>query len=119
MWTGVTAPTADAFPFVGAVPAREGHFVAAGFGGHGMPRILLSTAHLAPLVLQGLKVEKFEAPALTSKYPSLPRPFVVTAKRLEALQLGSAKEELYAEGLASHKESAMLPFAQEAKAFIE
>ena len=56
------------FPFVGAVPNKEGHWMAAGFVGHGkqydlfnrqfvrltaagMPRILLSTANIIPGVL--------------------------------------------------------------------
>lgn len=31
----VQTETADSFPFVGPVPHREGHFIAAGFAGHG------------------------------------------------------------------------------------
>jgi hypothetical protein len=31
----VYASSVDGFPFVGAVPNRNGHFVAAGFAGHG------------------------------------------------------------------------------------
>lgn len=92
VWTGIVAPTADAFPFVGAAPAREGHFLAAGFGGHGMPRILLSTAHLTPLVLDSVGV-RWTAPALVKQYPPLPKPFVVTAKRVELLQDFDIKAE--------------------------
>lgn len=87
VWTGIVSPSVDGFPFVGAVPGsdRDGHFIAAGFGGHGMPRILLSTAHLAPLVLDTLKAE-WSAPALVKAYPPIPAPFVVTAERVAALQ---------------------------------
>lgn len=35
-WTGVTSSSVDGFPFVGAVPESEGHFLAAGFSGHGL-----------------------------------------------------------------------------------
>ncbi len=32
----VASSSIDGFPFVGAVPGRAGHFIAAGFTGHGM-----------------------------------------------------------------------------------
>lgn len=85
VWTGIVSPSVDGFPFVGPAPNRPGHFIAAGFGGHGMPRILLSTAHLTPLVLDSLGVE-WSAPALVKEYPPIPAPFVVTANRVAALQ---------------------------------
>lgn len=31
----VETESADSFPFIGPVPSREGHFIAAGFAGHG------------------------------------------------------------------------------------
>lgn len=31
----VETSVADGFPFVGSVPNREGHWIAAGFNGHG------------------------------------------------------------------------------------
>lgn len=104
VWTGLVSPTADGFPFVGPAPSRDGHFVAAGFGGHGMPRILLATAHLAPLVLDSLRV-KWTAPALVASYPSLPRPFVVTGKRVEALQDADTKADFEAD-IKGHEECA-------------
>lgn len=104
VWTGLVSPTADAFPFVGPAPARDGHFIAAGFGGHGMPRILLTTAHLTPLVLDSLGV-KWTAPSLVAPYPALPKPFVVTAKRVEALQDADMKAD-YEEGVKSHEDCA-------------
>lgn len=35
MFCSVETESADSFPFVGAVPHRDGHFIAAGFVGHG------------------------------------------------------------------------------------
>lgn len=96
VWTGLVSPTADAFPFVGPAPARDGHFIAAGFGGHGMPRILLSTAYLAPIVLNSIGVH-WTTPSLVASYPPLPKPFMLTAKRIEALQGVDMKAEYDAE----------------------
>lgn len=90
------------FPFIGPVPHREGHWIAAGFAGHGeylrssgwwdirltatgMPRILLSTAHIVPGVLNSLGFEH-QQPAIAASFPSLPKPFLVTAERVERLQ---------------------------------
>lgn len=106
VWTGLVSPTADAFPFVGPAPAREGHFIAAGFGGHGMPRILLATAHITPMILDCLGVE-WTAPALVKHYPPLPKPFVVTAKRVEMLQDYDMTAEYDAE-VAANEEAAKM-----------
>jgi hypothetical protein len=121
----VTASSVDMFPFVGAVPDKEGHWMAAGFVGHGkyygllnvrtvklisagMPRILLSTAHIIPDVLDSLGFE-YQQPALAAPYPPLPKPFVVTAERVERLQSTdlAAKAQAYRE---SCKESSQKPF---------
>lgn len=110
-WTGVESDSADAFPFVGAVPDRPGHIVAAGFNGHGMPRILLSTAHITPLVLTELGI-KWTAPKLVEKYPPLPEPFVATAKRIKALQTADAKAS-YDASVKGHQESAKKPFCND------
>ncbi|KJX94368.1 fad dependent oxidoreductase superfamily like protein [Zymoseptoria brevis] len=83
-WTGTYGTSTDSFPFVGPVPNRAGHFVAAGFNGHGMPRILLSTAHIIPLVLESIGQEH-TAPKLVENYPPLPGPFHATAERIEKL----------------------------------
>lgn len=104
IWTGIVSPSIDGFPFVGAAPCgpgpggadRAGQFIAAGFGGHGMPRILLSTAHLTPLVLDAVGVQ-WSAPALVKDYPPIPAPFVVTAERVAALQDVDAKAEYEAD----------------------
>lgn len=108
VWTGIVSPTADGFPFVGPVPGREGHFMAAGFGGHGMPRILLSTADLTPIILDSLGI-KWTAPSLVAAYPPMPKPFAVTAERVQALQGWDAKGALEADIKAS-EEAAKKPF---------
>ncbi|PSR77498.1 FAD dependent oxidoreductase superfamily [Coniella lustricola] len=109
-WTGLTSPTADAFPFVGAVPGREGHFIAAGFGGHGMPRILLSTAHLAPIVLAALGVQGVKKPAMLDKFPSMPQPFVPTAERVESLKDFDVQADIDAD-VKEHEAAAKLDIA--------
>ena len=98
----VETNSADNFPFIGSVPNRDGNWMAAGFAGHGkhshlesnlcaqltiagMPRILLSTAHIIPGVLDSLGFEH-QQPALAAPYPSLPKPFLITAERIERLQ---------------------------------
>lgn len=107
-WTGVVSPTADDFPFVGPAPARDGHFLAAGFNGHGMPRILIATAQLVPAVLESLGV-KWTAPAMVQDFPPLPKPFVATAKRVELLQDFDVQAEYELE-VESHEESAKKAF---------
>lgn len=110
-WTGVESDSIDSFPFVGAVPDRPGHIVAAGFNGHGMPRILLSTAYITPLVLTELGV-KWTAPKLVEKYPPLPEPFVATAERIKALQTADSKAG-YEASVKGHEESAKKPFCND------
>lgn len=110
-WTGVESDSIDAFPFVGAVPDRPGHIVAAGFNGHGMPRILLSTAHITPLVLKELGVN-WTAPKLVEKYPPLPEPFMATAERIRALQTADANAN-YEASVKGHEESAKKSFCNE------
>ncbi|PVH78497.1 FAD dependent oxidoreductase superfamily [Cadophora sp. DSE1049] len=84
-WTGVTSSSIDNFPFVGAIPDQPGHFIAAGYTGHGMPRILLSAAHTTPLILESLGV-KFTPPSLVEPYPKLPGPYEITKERMDRLQ---------------------------------
>ena len=50
--------------------------------GAGMPRILLCSAYLAPLILQSLG-EKVEVPEHHKAYPPLPEPYKITQERLE------------------------------------
>ena len=46
---------------------------------------MLSTAHITPLVLDSVGFD-YKPPALTEPYPVLPKPFNVTAERVENLQ---------------------------------
>jgi hypothetical protein len=114
------------FPFIGPVPHRSGHWIAAGFAGHGktynsrfgssciklttsgMPRILLSTAHIVPEVLESLGLD-YKQPTLAAPYPPLPKPFLVTEERVERLQSTdlAAKAQAYRERC---KESSQKPF---------
>ena len=73
-----------------------------------MPRILLSTAHIVPGVLNALGFE-YKQPALVAPYPPLPKPFHVTAERVERLQGTdlAAKAQAYRE---SCKESSQKSF---------
>jgi hypothetical protein len=110
-WTGVESTSIDSFPFVGPAPGHSGQFVAAGFNGHGMPRILLSTAHITPLILEELRI-KWTAPELVAAYPTLPEPFVVTEKRIKAFTEADAKKD-YNESVKNHEASAAKPFCNE------
>ncbi|KAF2630550.1 DAO-domain-containing protein [Macroventuria anomochaeta] len=116
-WTGIETSSADSFPFVGPVPARNGHYIAAGFAGHGMPRILLSAAHITPLVLESLNVE-YSQPLLAASFPPLPQPFQVTAERVERLQNTNiaAIAESYKQ---SCEESAKKPFCNTERAILK
>ncbi|KAK2608048.1 hypothetical protein N8I77_006685 [Diaporthe amygdali] len=110
-WTGVESTSIDSFPFVGPAPGHTGQFVAAGFNGHGMPRILLSTAHITPLILEELGV-KWTAPDLVAPYPPLPEPFVVTDERVKAFTEADAKKN-YEASVSAHEASAVKPFCNE------
>lgn len=50
-----------------------------------MPRVLLTAAHIAPLVLSFLEIAK-TTPQLALSYPPLPEPFHLTRERLDRLQ---------------------------------
>ncbi|KAH6886963.1 FAD dependent oxidoreductase-domain-containing protein [Thelonectria olida] len=115
-WSGVDSNSVDGFPFVGAVPDHDGHFIAAGFSGHGMPRILLSTAHITPLILDDLSV-KYSSPSLVVPYPSLPKPFHATAERIGLLQKIDAAAHF--ENFAKDSlESAKKPFCNDARSLV-
>ena len=115
----------DAFPFVGAVPNHDSQFMAAGFTGHGtfilpaaiydswltksgMPRILLSTVHITPLVLTSLGLD-FTPPSLVAAFPPLPKPFEATSERVERLQQLDTSE-IYEASVKNSLESAKKPF---------
>jgi hypothetical protein len=73
-----------------------------------MPRILLSTAHIVPEVLDSLGFNH-KQPSLAASYPPLPKPFLVTKERVERLQDADlvARAEAYRERC---KDSSQKPF---------
>lgn len=56
--------SADFMPHIGSVPDKPGQFIIAGFNGHGMPQILLSSKGLAAMVRDGVPFEKTGLPRL-------------------------------------------------------
>ncbi|TVY84161.1 putative oxidoreductase OrdL [Lachnellula suecica] len=76
IWTGIMGYNSDGLPRVGQVPGREGCFIAAGFGGHGMPVIWLVMKSLTEMVRYG---KKFEQTAVPNIYKT-------TKERLESTE---------------------------------
>lgn len=76
--------------------------------GKGMPRILLSTAHITPLILDYLGV-KSTPPSLVAPYPPVPKPFQITKDRVERLRKVDAA--------AKHKERVKDDFESSKKSF--
>lgn len=76
-----------------------------------MPRILLSTAHIAPRVLNALDM-KFTAPSLVTPHPPLPEPFLLTVERIQRLQEVDADAHYEAQ-VASNLASAKEPFCND------
>lgn len=64
--------SSDFMPHIGAIPQKPGQFIIAGFSGHGMPQILLSSKAVAAMVRDGVPFEKV----------GLPHIFKTTAERL-------------------------------------
>lgn len=60
-WAGLRPATADGLPLIGAVPGREGLYVAAGHTMLGVTLAPATAAALAPLVLRGERVPELEA----------------------------------------------------------
>lgn len=56
--------SADYMPHVGHVPGKLGQFIIAGFNGHGMPQILLSSKGLAAMVRDDVLFEETGVPRL-------------------------------------------------------
>lgn len=75
--------SADFMPHVGEIPEKPGQFIIAGFTGHGMPQVLLSTKGVASMVRDGVPFEN----------SGLPRVFKTTKARI------SAKRSLMEENL--------------------
>lgn len=78
-----------------------------------MPRILLSTAHITPLILTSLGID-YNPPTLVAPYPPLPKPFHLTKERVETLQKVDATAK-YEGDVKSNLESAKKPFCNNAR----
>lgn len=61
--------SSDFMPHLGAVPDRPGQYIIAGFSGHGMPEILLSSKGVASMVRDNKTFEQTDLPRIfkTSK----------------------------------------------------
>lgn len=78
-----------------------------------MPRILLSTYHIVPLVLQDLGMVN-RVPEFAHDYPPLPQPFHSTRARLERVRkqdLAARWDREVQDGLTSSKKVFSIPDA--------
>jgi glycine/D-amino acid oxidase-like deaminating enzyme len=64
IWTGIMGYNSDGLPSFGAVPGREGVFIAAGFEGHGMPVIFLAMKGIVEMVAEGKTFEETGVPVI-------------------------------------------------------
>jgi hypothetical protein len=78
-----------------------------------MPRILLSTAYIAPLVLDALGI-KHSAPSLVLSYPTMPEPFYLTTERIDALADADPADK-FQKSKQEYEESAKKPFCNDAR----
>ena len=74
----------DSNPHVGEIPGKPGQYICAGFNGHGMPVIFLTTKGLAEIIQTGKSFEE----------ANLPRIFKSTAKRLQTAQEASDRSDV-------------------------
>ncbi|KAF5011043.1 hypothetical protein FDECE_2850 [Fusarium decemcellulare] len=74
IWTGIMGYSGDFMPHVGQVPDKPGQFIIAGFTGHGMPQVLLSSKGMAAMVRDGVPFEN----------SGLPRIFKTTKARISS-----------------------------------
>lgn len=56
--------TSDLMPHVGQIPGKEAQYILAGFNGHGMPQILLTSKGIADMVLQEITFEETGLPTM-------------------------------------------------------
>jgi hypothetical protein len=84
----------------------------------GMPRILLSSAHIAPLVLDAIGFEHTQ-PRLAKSYPALPEPFNATADRLAKLQVTDTRDAMVKAFRERCELSAKKPYCDVGRAYIE
>ncbi|KAK8043964.1 hypothetical protein PG994_012802 [Apiospora phragmitis] len=97
-------------PFCWAAPQHPGQWIAAGFAGHGMPRILLSTSSISTFVLDSLGIDHSE-PSGVAKLP-LPKPFLATQERIDRLQSMDV-DGIRTSFAAKCKESSVKPFCND------
>ncbi|KAI8297025.1 putative oxidoreductase OrdL [Colletotrichum sp. SAR11_240] len=64
VWTGIMGYSSDFMPHLGAVPGKHGQFIIAGFSGHGMPEILLSSKGVAAMVRDGVAFAETGLPSI-------------------------------------------------------
>ena len=64
----------DSAPHVGEIPNKPDQYICAGFNGHGMPVVLLTTKGLAEMIQTGKEFEDV----------NLPRIYKTSAERIEA-----------------------------------
>ncbi|KAJ5280157.1 hypothetical protein N7478_005529 [Penicillium angulare] len=82
IWSGVMGYSYDSNPHVGVVPGEQDQFILAGFNGHGMPVIWLSSKGLAKIVMDDLKFEE----------TGLPRLFETTKFRIDRALSGKVED---------------------------
>jgi glycine/D-amino acid oxidase-like deaminating enzyme len=70
--------SSDTAPHIGEIPSRPGQYIAAGFNGHGMPVIYLSSKGLAQQILEEKPFDE----------TGVPRTFKTTSERLETVASG-------------------------------
>ena len=87
--------SSDFMPHVGEVPDKPGQFIIAGFTGHGMPQILLSSKGLARMMRDGTRFEETGIPRVfrTSK-SRITSPRSLMEESLEPLWNGKKESKL-------------------------
>lgn len=83
----------------------------------GMPRILLASAHIAPLVLDAIGFEHTQ-PRLAAPYPALPEPFRVTGDRIDKLRAENKWEETVKSFNAKCEASATKPCCDAGRRYV-
>ncbi|KAH6663952.1 FAD dependent oxidoreductase-domain-containing protein [Plectosphaerella plurivora] len=64
VWTGIMGYSSDFMPHLGNVPGKPGQYIIAGFTGHGMPEILLSSKAVAELIRDGTPIAQSGVPEM-------------------------------------------------------
>lgn len=64
IWSGVMGYSYDSNPHIGTVPGAQNQFILAGFNGHGMPVIWLSSKELAKMIALDASFENTRMPQL-------------------------------------------------------